>query len=1001
MPLFMGGVAPDGSLEREADQTAEGAWPAVASVARGGAHKGRAEALDPPTRSVMEEVLHDDLRDVRLHSDEGAAAAAQALDARAFTAGRDITFAAGAYAPASPAGARLLAHELTHVVQQRRGEVHGLLQRQPEHGSSPAPEGSRASGVPAGGAAPGTSPVSAVSTGATATGPAVDLPRPAGEQGLTIDWLRLSTDGPTLRVELRRFLPIHGLAAASRVERSLDASIIELRQRIAEHPTRRDLDTWGASVSGTPLPREQSDALDRDLALREQLQHTLQDELVRLEEEERALLTRFEERAHEVTRELLDLSERQARQENARYGLDVQMAQTTMAMSPRARREQQAVGRDERRGVSRAAAELVPLQRRVEALRARRVPYERLSAAPPTSADYRGQEAQIRDAENAYFEARAERTRQYPILAAYSGDELASLAARQDDGDSATDLRATVNSRLANIAAIRTALEGGTFHPLAQSRIVDITERRMEIAPHSLEAVWIERALEAQRAADTEASHWAMVFGVLLGVLAAIPTAGAGSATVATVAGVASIGLNAANLADQLRSYQLESAATGTAFDRAFALSQEEPSFFWLALTLATTPLMAGDFGLALRSFRHLMRLRRAALAARGTPAAASTLALAVAEGNRLSPGAGERLMGTAAADPPLFAPLETPMTVGRPPEVAGETFTTTIPPEFTNLTTHGVGAPPFGGLDAEIVGIRTIPGRGQIIRYRYRSAVMSSGYFGNMQAFIRQYPELAAEMGYRSFIENGVAYYEFPTAAYMRGVMQRNTELLSFRPRHLPNARVIPHVDFLENYAMGEFPLAGGAFYYHDMAAHSFAHYFIPEQVWSMLRDGANTSAMLTRAVAALPETHAVAAQIRRIQRAFVESQIDSGTDALARALLGGNRERVADALSIIAVGRAATGAAPGSGIHELAALREMLAGGTAATLDLTDDTFAALQSLVSSARIPADTAQLQPLFQELADDALGALLRAQQSAAAAAIPPILPMPPGLPPAG
>ncbi|HEX5535139.1 MAG TPA: DUF4157 domain-containing protein [Actinomycetales bacterium] len=74
--------------------------------------------LDGPTRSWFEERLGTTLGDVRLHTDSAAADAAAALSARAFTVGRDVVFGAGQFAPDTPKGQRLLAHELTHVMQQ-------------------------------------------------------------------------------------------------------------------------------------------------------------------------------------------------------------------------------------------------------------------------------------------------------------------------------------------------------------------------------------------------------------------------------------------------------------------------------------------------------------------------------------------------------------------------------------------------------------------------------------------------------------------------------------------------------------------------------------------------------------------------------------------------------------------------------------------------------------------------------------------------------------------
>jgi hypothetical protein len=77
--------------------------------------------LDPGTREFMESRLPSDFSDVRIHSDAPAADSAAALQANAYTTGRDIYFARGKYAPASNEGKRLLAHELTHTLQQASG----------------------------------------------------------------------------------------------------------------------------------------------------------------------------------------------------------------------------------------------------------------------------------------------------------------------------------------------------------------------------------------------------------------------------------------------------------------------------------------------------------------------------------------------------------------------------------------------------------------------------------------------------------------------------------------------------------------------------------------------------------------------------------------------------------------------------------------------------------------------------------------------------------------
>lgn len=68
-----------------------------------------------------------DFGDVRIHTGPTAAKAARAVAARAFTVGRQVVFGAGEYAPGTPSGQRLMAHELTHVIQQESGGV--MVQR--------------------------------------------------------------------------------------------------------------------------------------------------------------------------------------------------------------------------------------------------------------------------------------------------------------------------------------------------------------------------------------------------------------------------------------------------------------------------------------------------------------------------------------------------------------------------------------------------------------------------------------------------------------------------------------------------------------------------------------------------------------------------------------------------------------------------------------------------------------------------------------------------------
>jgi hypothetical protein len=126
--------ADEQQADRIADAVMHGAAPAhnfgAVGIARPRVHSQLATSLavqtaqrsgtplPPSDRSFFESRFGHDFSTVRVHADAAAAAAARSIDARAYTVGHNIVFGAHEYAPATQPGRRLLAHELTHVVQQ-------------------------------------------------------------------------------------------------------------------------------------------------------------------------------------------------------------------------------------------------------------------------------------------------------------------------------------------------------------------------------------------------------------------------------------------------------------------------------------------------------------------------------------------------------------------------------------------------------------------------------------------------------------------------------------------------------------------------------------------------------------------------------------------------------------------------------------------------------------------------------------------------------------------
>jgi Domain of unknown function (DUF4157) len=110
--------APGDSYEREADQVADRVLTQSSPSARQAA----------------------DFRDVRVHTDEKAAASARSVNALAYTVGANIVFASGQHQPETSTGRRLIAHELTHVLQQQGAGGGPVVVQRDDDNKSPDPD---------------------------------------------------------------------------------------------------------------------------------------------------------------------------------------------------------------------------------------------------------------------------------------------------------------------------------------------------------------------------------------------------------------------------------------------------------------------------------------------------------------------------------------------------------------------------------------------------------------------------------------------------------------------------------------------------------------------------------------------------------------------------------------------------------------------------------------------------------------------------------------------
>jgi hypothetical protein len=102
-------------------------------------HPSGGRPLDANVRAFFEPRFHFDFSQVRVFSDDRAAEAAHSIGALAYTTGSNIVFGNGRYQPGTSEGLRLLAHELTHVIQQGTGRTTPVIQRDTPRGQQTNP----------------------------------------------------------------------------------------------------------------------------------------------------------------------------------------------------------------------------------------------------------------------------------------------------------------------------------------------------------------------------------------------------------------------------------------------------------------------------------------------------------------------------------------------------------------------------------------------------------------------------------------------------------------------------------------------------------------------------------------------------------------------------------------------------------------------------------------------------------------------------------------------
>jgi hypothetical protein len=604
--------------------------------------------LDPATRAFMEARLGHDFSDVRVHTDHRASQSAEAVSALAYTVGSNVVFGRGQYVPNSHSGRQLLAHELAHVIQQSGlgyAPTASSLQRQP----APNPSDGDAQPQP-----PLVTPQPSATThplGGDAT-TALPLepkdkilkpPDPGGELVVHSGTnMTFSGNAEYVRYQLQFYVAVHGTDSLTRFE------------------SGDEIFRFGYGLGpffDTPQPatEERAQYLARVVSL-------VHAEVQALRSMIATFLSDFEASAHQQLNEMLDASKARVEKERQRYEVQTGGAEASVASGK------------ETEDLTRRARELRDKQRTLVAAKAEveaAQQYGPHGELPPGGAPQQKEQDKEGEAQRKYNEAQKQYALarnaaelRHPILVSYNLDPLAGTTADYLDqlgstssATQAASLAQEISNKHDDIESLRKKVDDKPTSVWDLPTVIDATKQRPEIQAYlGLTAAVRDTALaEKLGATQAEAELTALFTGIALlalGLIAAIPTGGLSLGAVAAVetAGATEAGLLAFSAYRAVEQYSFESAAAGTDFDKAKAISQQEPSLFGLALDIISAGLPKGieAFAKASEAFGELVGLRRLAIAAKEAgklDEAGQLLEKLETEGNKIGEGGiGSRL---------------------------------------------------------------------------------------------------------------------------------------------------------------------------------------------------------------------------------------------------------------------------------------------------------------------------------------------------------------------
>jgi uncharacterized protein DUF4157 len=570
--------------------------------------RGNGQPLPDSVRAFFEPRFGQDFSQVRVHTGGKASETAQATQAKAFTIGQDVVFGSGEYAPDSWNGRKLLAHELTHVIQQRYSAApSAFIQRQQACDAPQAAEPKAQS---------------------QADQPPL-APRPGAER-VWYKGVLLADDRDFMLGELRALIARHGLKGADEWMKNPSDSTVPVY-------TPGPLGTTPALPPRTPLdviPEEQEKQAQRSLVprllpiAREVYRDKVRPEAVKLIED-------FEKQAKENVCQVLLAHETQAKAEGIRYGIASEQIIKKIVILQRGGREPVEETQYETRydmerdtpavkGLQAAANVLLVSRQEIDKKRKERDREHRKYCIRKECEDYESPRyaplaAKVQNMEKDYGELRAQLSAEHPALAAFSeidkdtGD-LEKIAERDVGPTVAAIIGQKIAEKLANIEKVRRGLDSGEVNVWRLPKIINVTAIQMGTDTDRWKARLVADKQEAE-----QPGFWQDIALLVLNIAALILAEPTGGLSLAVAAGV-NIDVAAAHLEEYLR----QEAMTGTTFDIAQALSQDEPSLFWLAVEVVGAAVDVGAAAGAL--FKALAPLAKTAQAAKEGEEAVRTL---------------------------------------------------------------------------------------------------------------------------------------------------------------------------------------------------------------------------------------------------------------------------------------------------------------------------------------------------------------------------------------